>query len=148
MLPFGASISCATWEKFACALHWIVQDRFCNPHLLHSLDDFLFLGHHQSDLCGETLAIFKNICDDIGVPIASEKTSEPTTKLTFLCIEFDTVEMVMKLPQDKLASLRQHIHLFLNSKKATLRSFQSLIGMLNFACKVIAPGRAFSRLID
>ena len=55
----------------------------------------------------------------------------------------------MKLPQDKLASLRQHIHLFLNSKKATLKSFQSLIGMLNFACKVIAPGQAFlRRLID
>lgn len=26
MLPFGASISCALWEKFATALHWLTQN--------------------------------------------------------------------------------------------------------------------------
>jgi hypothetical protein len=98
-------LACENGEKFACALHWIVRDRSQNPHILHYLDDFLFFGPHQSNLCGDTLEIFKNMCDDIIVPIAAEKTSEPTIRLTFLGIELDTVEMIIKLPEDKLASL-------------------------------------------
>lgn len=149
MLPFGASVSCATWERFASALHWIVQNRTRNPSILHYLDDFLFMGSANSNKCQATLSEFKHICQDIGVPIALEKTTNPTTTLIFLGIELDTVNMIMRLPQDKLLLLKQRIHVFLHSKKATLKSFQSLIGLLNFACKTVAPGRAFCRrLID
>lgn len=64
-------------------------------------------------------------------------------------IEFDTINMVMRLPQDKLDNLKQTIHLFLQRKKVTLKSVQSLIGLLNFACETVTPGRAFCRrLID
>ena len=38
---------------------------------------------------------------------------------------------------------------FLRRRKVTLREIQSLTGLLNFACTVIVPGRAFlRRLID
>jgi hypothetical protein len=43
----------------------------------------------------------------------------------------------------------RHYCVFLNRKKVTLKDLQSLIGLLNFACSVIVPGRAFlRRLID
>lgn len=36
-----------------------------------------------------------------------------------------------------------------SQKSATLKQLQSLIGMLNFACKVVPPGRPFlRRLLD
>lgn len=55
----------------------------------------------------------------------------------------------MKLPQDKLMQFKHTIQTCLSSKKITLKSLQSLIGPLNFACKIVAPGRAFCRrLID
>ena len=41
------------------------------------------------------------------------------------------------------------ISVFLQRKKVTLREIQSLTGLLNFACAVVIPGRAFlRRLID
>ena len=44
---------------------------------------------------------------------------------------------------------RQFISDFLKRKKVTLKEIQSLVGLLNFACSVIVPGRAFlRRLID
>lgn len=64
-------------------------------------------------------------------------------------MEFDTVNMQMRLPGDKLADLSEQLKFFIRQNKVTLRELQSLIGSLNFACQVIAPGRAFCRrLID
>ena len=41
------------------------------------------------------------------------------------------------------------IAVFIKKRKATLRELQSLIGVLNFACSVVVPGRCFlRRLID
>ncbi len=55
----------------------------------------------------------------------------------------------MSLPDEKLNELREKITQVLGLKKITLRTLQSLIGSLNFACQVVAPGRAFNRrLID
>ena len=120
-----------------------------NENILHYLDDFLFGGKAGTTQCIDTLKIFKDSCDLWGVPLAQEKTVEPTEVLIFLGIELDTVNMIMRLPQDKLLELKDKITSCLHSKKITLRDLQSLIGALNFACQVIVPGRAFCRrLID
>jgi hypothetical protein len=67
----------------------------------------------------------------------------------FLGIETDTINMIMKLPQEKVSEIKERIISCLNSYKITLRELQSLIGILNFVCQVIVPGRTFSRrLID
>lgn len=56
MLQFGASISCAIWEKFASSLHWIIQPKSRNPSILHYLDDFPFVGSPNSNLCHRRLS--------------------------------------------------------------------------------------------
>lgn len=145
MLPFGSSISCALWEKFATFLHWLVVATSHNSDILHYLDDFLFGESNTNCQPGHTLQSFKNICIKMGIPVALDKTCPPSTCLVFLGIEFDTVEMTMRLPSDKLLELRQKIITAIQAKKISLRDMQSLLGSLNFACRVIAPGRAFCR---
>lgn len=148
-LPMGAAPSCALFESFACALHWFVEKKSNNENILHYLDDYLFGSKGGSILCKDTLVIFRDCCRFWGVPLADEKTVQPTEILTFLGVEFDTVEMVMRLPIDKIDKLKEKLVNCLGLKKITLRELQSLIGMLNFACQVIVPGRAFCRrLID
>ena len=57
--------------------------------------------------------------------------------------------MEARLPQEKLVKCRELISDFLRRRKVTLREIQSLTGLLNFACAVVVPGRAFlRRLID
>ena len=57
--------------------------------------------------------------------------------------------MVMRLPREKLAELKDRIEFCINRSTITLRELQSLIGVLNFACQVIITGRVFCRrLID
>lgn len=50
---------------------------------------------------GETLHVFEQVCLEIGVPLAKDKTTNPCTELTVLGIEFDTQELVMHLPMEK-----------------------------------------------
>lgn len=81
----------------------------------------------------------------VGIPLAKDKTEGPTTCLTFAGIELDTVAMEARLPKDKKTKALDHIQAIMYRKSTTLRDLQSIIGLLNFACRVVWPGRAFLR---
>jgi len=148
-LPMGLSFSCNLFEKFSSSIHWVVDHKLKSTGCVHVLDDFLFVGPPNSYLCLQTLQQFLSMADDIGIPIKNEKTVLPTTVITFLGLELDTVAMELRLPEDKLIKLREKLIYFKTRKKVTLRELQLLIGLLNFACTVVKPGRAFlRRLID
>ena len=67
----------------------------------------------------------------------------PSTSLTFLGIEIDTVDQVLRLPDVKLAQLKRTLHRWQSTKKPTKRELKSLIGLLNHAAAVVRPGRSF-----
>ena len=95
------------------------------------------------------LDLFKKVCKNWGVPLADDKSVNPVKTLTFLGIEFDTVTMELRLTLDKLVEIKDRINLVLSCEKIKLRDLQSLVGLLNFACQVLVPGRVFCRrLID
>lgn len=146
-LPFGLSYACNLFEKFSSSLHWILQNKFSVKHCVHILDDFLFLGKPGTNECHDALASFHVLAQDINLPIKSEKTVLPTTTLTFMGLEIDSLKFEIRLPEDKLIKLRQTISAFKGKRTATLRELQSLIGLLNFACAVVPPGRTFLRRI-
>ena len=55
--------------------------------ILHYLDDFPFGGKAGTMLCSDIFSVFQHSCKEGGmVPLADEKTVEPTEKLVFLCI--------------------------------------------------------------
>ena len=88
---------------------------------------------------------FYILAQKIGLPINSKKTVYPTTTITFLGLELDTVMFEIRLPNDKLVNLKQQISKLQNRRSVTLVELQSLILMLNFACNVVPPGRTFLR---
>lgn len=53
--------------------------------------------------------------------------------------------MEARLPQEKLDKCKLILRDFLRRKKVSLREMQSLIGLLNFTCSVVLPGRTFLR---
>ncbi|KAI8503775.1 Orexin receptor type 2 [Branchiostoma belcheri] len=56
--------------------------------------------------CRRDLTAFSNICQEVGVPPAEEKTFSLHTTTFFLGIELDTVAMEARLPPDKLSNCR------------------------------------------
>ena len=73
----------------------------------------------------------------------------PDRALQFAGITLDTELMEVRLPEEKLDKCLSQLSYFCSRKSVTLKELQSLIGLLNFACCVVVPGRAFlRRLID
>ena len=144
-LPMGCSISCKLFEEFSTALHWIVANEFKAAGVVHVLDDFLFVGAAATQQCDRDLQSFIKL----NIPIKHSKTVNPCTVITFLGIELDSVKMESRLPLDKVEKIKKLLNKFMGLQKVTLKQLQSLLGVLNFACRVIIPGRPFlRRLID
>ena len=140
----GANSSCKIWEAFSTALQWIARYKLDISGILHLLDYFPIIDNTLSS-CANNLTKFLGLCGGLGVPMAPEKTVGPSTVLSFAGIELDTCKMEARLPRDKLCKCTTLIQLFLQRKKVSLRELQSLVGLLNFTCSVVVPGRTFLR---
>ena len=84
---------------------------------------------------------------NLGIPISKHKTYGPSTILQFLGILLDSICMEARLPEDKVQCLRSELSNWSTRKSAILQEIQSLIGILNFACKIVRPGRPFLQRI-
>ncbi len=148
-LPMGCSVSCRTFELVSSALEWVLRSKFHVPYMAHILDDFMFFGERGMSTCQSSLQHFFTLAAMINLPIKTSKTVLPTTKPIIYGIQVDTTTMQASLPQDKLHGARSLLSSMRRRRSVTLRELQSLLGILNFACRVIQPGRAFlRRLID
>lgn len=143
-LPFGASVSCITFERFSRFLEFCITFNFESGKLIHYLDDFLG-GDTSMDSCNRALQIFRGTMSELGVPLAEDKTEGPTESLVFLGLELDSSKMVVRIPTTKITEVVEKIKNILSHKKSTLKEIQSLIGSLNFCCRAIAIGRPFIR---
>ena len=144
-LPFGCSISCALFEKFATFLEWELKKRSKSDNVVHYLDDFLVAGEKETDDCVKLMDCYKNLCDELGVPLAIEKTIGPTSCITYLGLEIDTNDMLVRIPSEKIEKLRSALISLINKNKTTLKELQSLTGLMNFCTRAIPSSRAFSR---
>jgi len=57
----------------------------------------------------------------------------------------DSMEMVARLSVNKVEKIFLCCKIARKKRKLTLKELQSLLGLLNFPCGVIVPGRAFLR---
>ena len=144
MLPFGLRSAPKIFTAVADALEWCLR-RSGVSHIDHYLDDYITMGAPATSECQHNLSLILDKCETLGVPIASEKLVGPSTCLTFLGIEIDTEEGVMRLPAEKLARIQSQIHDWSQRRVCRKQQLESLIGLLQHACRVVRPGRSFLR---
>ena len=79
-------------------MEWVARNKLAIPNILHILDDFLIL-EKSHEACDASLQRLLHFCEDIGVPMAPDKTEGPSPVLTFAGIELDCLEMEARLPK-------------------------------------------------
>jgi len=106
------------------------------------------VGRRGTDECRRTMEVFKETCLRLGMPLDPNKEEGPSTVLTFLGIEIDSVKLEVRLPQEKLSELNNLLARWRGMKSCKRRDLESLVGSLNHACKAVRPGRSFKRRLQ
>ena len=148
MLPFGLRSAPKIFNSVADALEWCCHRRGV-AEIDHYLDDFVTLGPPGSTRCQENLDCIQTTCSHLNVPLAEHKVEGPATSLVFLGIEIDTMAGILRLPDGKLQRILAELERWSGRKSCRRRKLESLVGLLQHACRVVRPGRSFlRRMID
>ena len=74
------------------------------------------------------MSSFKEVCNEIGMPISPEKAVGPVQVIQYLGLTIDTIWMVIKVPEDKRVDILTILTKIIQKRKATSLNLQSLAG--------------------
>ena len=147
VLPFGLRSAPYLFDQFSCILKWVIKTKLGVPNVIHILDDFFFVTKPPRSVCFTALCNILCLFTGLDIPVAPGKTFPTTTSLKFMGVLLDSNKLEAHLPLDKLSRTKEALHEWFNKKSGTLKELQSLIGTLQFASRVVVPGRAFLKRI-
>ncbi len=110
-LPFGLRSAPRIFTRFADSLQFLFTNVGGVSHIQHYLDDFFLAGPAGSQLCEQNLHRWVSLCEELGVPLADDKTEGPSTSITYLGFVLDTVKQELRLPPEKLSKVRSQLSL-------------------------------------
>ena len=141
-LPFGLRSAPFLSNQLSNALEWIVKHNYRIQHVIHILDDF-FIAEESKLACLTSFSTLLCVFMSLKAPVVSSKTIGPSQEIELMGIVLDSVRMEARLPQDKLSRIHDLLNSLESHRSVCLVELQSLIGTLQFACKVVVPGRTF-----
>lgn len=107
-------------KQFSTLLQWVVEVRSGLDSLDNYLDDFIFIGGEQTSDCSVLMETFMGLCNELGVPLAKNKTVGPTNILPFLGYIIDTELMMVLIPFEKIKKMSRLLQSLLVRKKINL----------------------------
>ena len=149
VLPFGLRSSGSIFNQFAGLVKWILINHYKITDIVNYSDDFFKVCCKILLFAQSELQQVINAFHDLGIPLAEDKIEGPVLKLIFLGITINSRDMTIEVPQEKYIDSMDLLRRWQGKRTCTKRELKSLIGKLGHICKVVRPGRMFSRrLID
>ena len=144
--PFGLRSSAMAMQRVSQA---IVHLHARRGYLSRAyIDDFGGVEPAEAR-AGAALSALQAIMDDLGVAQAESKICLPAQVMVWLGIQFDTREMSMTIPEEKLREIMACLRSWMGRLRASRKDIQSLLGLLNFVASVAPPVRLFTnRMLD
>ena len=144
--PFGLRSSAMAMQRVSQAIvHLHGRRGFASKAYI---DDF---GGVESaeQRAAAALRALQGVMARLGVVQAEAKICLPSQRMVWLGIRFDTCEMSMAIPAEKLCEIMACLREWEGRLRATRKDMQSLLGLLNFVASVAPPARLFTnRMLD
>ena len=138
--------------SFGCRTSGQAQQRVSNAvvYLMHK-DEFPTLAY-VDDFCGISPSLqdatrsyerFHSLTSELGFKLAPDETEPPSTTLEWLGFLFNTNDMSITVPQQKLDDVLEETARWQHRDTATRQQIQSLAGKLNHFSMCVRPARRF-----
>ena len=141
-LPFGLRTAPRIFNYFAEALHWVLET-LKEWNVTHYLDDFLVVFPANTDITSYSQQ-FDDILETFDLSKATEKDSQGCTVI-HLGFEFDSINMEVRLPENKKTRALKSVQSLLSAKHVTFSDLEHSLGFLSHCCQVVPLGRPFLR---
>lgn len=143
-LMFGSSASPTIFHRISKAIKRMMERRGYVNQIIAYQDDFLVIGQDYEQAM-EVFTAMLNLLTRLGLPVNYFKLVHPTTCLTFLGLQLDSIRCEVSLPVEKLESIRACVNEFSLMRRANKQQLQRLAGRLSFAARAVRGGRPFLR---
>ena len=141
-LCFGLKNVPSIFHRISCAVTRMMT-RKGFPNLVNYLDDFLIVSSSREECLGAKLALIR-LLHSLGFQVNWSKLHSPQ-RVKFLRIILDSLAIQAFVPEGKISSLEEQVHVLLSKRKASKRDLQRVAGLMNFLAKVVKGGRTFLR---
>ena len=125
---FGSRGSSAAQQRESEAVCYMMAQY--GHQVLAYVDDFCG-AHTNFHQAMTAFADFEALCAHLGLKLAPDKSTFPTTNLDWLGFKVDTVELKVTIPPEKLQEIHEICRAWLLKDRATRRELQSIVGKLN-----------------
>ena len=147
-LAFGLRHSGLNGQRVTDAVAWILRGLGTEAgdeksyQVCNYVDD---LGGVEADKtrAEEAYDQLGSLFTDLGLEESLKKAEPPTTKITFLGVQFDSVAMTMSVPPAKVTEVQAEIRIWLRRTTVNKKELQSLLGKLFWVAKCVKYARAF-----
>jgi len=139
-LPFGLRSAPCILNQLSDGPEWILKHNYgILWYVIHILDDFS-IGERSRLACLTSFSTLLWVFTLLRAVVVS-KAIGPSQGIELMGIVLDSIYMEACLLQDKRSSAYDLLTSFKKRRSMRLVELQSLIGTLQFACKVVVPGR-------
>lgn len=146
-IPFGirpGAMACSRATQAICYIH-----KGQGHSSLCYIDDFFGVSPPVIATALDGFHKLKTLFTELGVKEATEKATPPTTKMFWIGVEFDTIDMIVRVPQFRIHETLSLCDQWVNLVCANRRQLQQLLGKLFYISQCVRPARLFvSRMLD
>ena len=144
-LPFGFKHGSGIFQRMSDAVRYIMS-KF-GFQVTNYIDDII--GHSISSKANDSFQTLHKLLLELGFDISAKKIVTPSTKVTCLGIEIDTVEFTVSITADKLQEIIKTCYAWTGKHSCSKRELQSLLGKLLYISKCVKSSRFFlNRMLE
>ena len=139
-LPFGFRLGSGFFERCSDAIRFIMKQHNHNA-LLNYIDDLIYIGLPST--IHDSYQFLLSLLQDLGLEVSDSKLVPPSTCVTCLGIQVDTIQKTLSIPDEKLQEIKNTCKTWTHKNVVTKQQLQSLLGSLLYISKCIKPARIF-----
>ena len=140
-LCFGLRLGPSYFNSLSNFVHDILWNVY-RLKIVNYLDDFISVSDTLEDSL-RARELMVHTLRKLGFHVAFSKLIYPSTCVTYLGIEIDSVEMELRLPDGKIDKLKALLKFHLCKKRIAKKNLEILSGYLSHCSHIIKGGRMF-----